>query len=125
MNKVGTGTRAVNFFVDNIIVFTLTFFAFKTYNFYVAYWKYPFIYFGWFYLAITFVYYFLFEIITRRSLGKYVTHSIVVNTENTKPTFMQLFIRSLVRLTVIDMFFIPFLEKPLHDYLSKTEVVEK
>jgi hypothetical protein len=29
----------------------------------------------------------------------------------------------LVRITVLDMFFIPFLGVPLHDYLSKTTVV--
>jgi hypothetical protein len=33
-------------------------------------------------------------------------------------------LRSLLRLTIIDAFFIPFLERPLHDALSKTRVVE-
>ena len=36
----------------------------------------------------------------------------------------RILIRSLARITIIDLFFIPFLGKPLHDWLSGTEVVE-
>jgi hypothetical protein len=33
-------------------------------------------------------------------------------------------LRSASRLVLIDMFFIPFLDKTLHDFFSNTEVVE-
>ena len=71
-----------------------------------------------------FIYYTFFEAIFKRSPSKWLTISKVVNKQGGKPAFWQILIRSLIRLTIIDCFFIPFLDKPLHDYLSKTEVVE-
>jgi len=64
------------------------------------------------------------EVLLGRTIGKLLTYSKVVGSNGKKAGILQMFIRSLARVTVIDMFFIPFLEKPLHDYVSKTEVVE-
>lgn len=71
-----------------------------------------------------FVYYIFFEGIFKRTPGKWLSLSKVVNKSAGKPAFWRILIRSLIRLTIIDCFFIPFLDKPLHDYLSGTEVVE-
>ena len=56
--------------------------------------------------------------------GKWLSYTKVVDKKGLKPGFIQIFLRSIVRLTIIDCFFIPFLNKPLHDYVSSTEVVE-
>jgi uncharacterized RDD family membrane protein YckC len=124
MKQVGIGTRALNFLVDTIIISVLAYAAFKTWNWYVMYWHYPFYNFGWFFFGILFVYYTLFELIAGRTPGKWMSFSKVIDRNGKRASAIQVFIRSIIRLTIIDMFFIPFLDKPLHDYLSKTEVVE-
>jgi uncharacterized RDD family membrane protein YckC len=64
-----------------------------------------------------------YEAITQRTPGKWFSKSKVVNTSNKKPAFGAIVIRSLARITLIDLFFSPFLGMPLHDYISKTRVV--
>lgn len=122
--KVGDGTRALNFFIDTSLVFILAYIGFKTWNWYVLYWHYHPYNFGWFFFGTLFIYYSFFEGIFSRTPGKWFTFSKVVNARQRKPSFAQVIVRSITRITIIDMFFIPFLGKPLHDYLSKTEVVE-
>ncbi len=124
MKSVGDGTRAVNFFVDTLIIFTLAFFAFRGWNWYVMYWGYKPYNFGWFFFGILFLYYIFFEAIFSRTPAKWFSYTKVVNSKGQKPFFGWIFVRSLTRLIIIDMFFIPFLHMPLHDYLSKTSVVE-
>ncbi len=124
MIKVGIGTRVLNFIVDTLVIFGLSYAAYKTWSFYAYYWHivyFPFYYFFWFTL---FVYYSFFESIFARTPGKWLSLSKVVGSNGKKPSFLQVLLRSLVRLTVIDCFFIPFLDKTLHDYISRTEVVE-
>ncbi|MES2005175.1 MAG: RDD family protein [Bacteroidota bacterium] len=124
MRVVGEGTRALNFFIDTLIIFAIAYFSFGGWNWYVMYWGYPQYNFGWFFFGILFVYYFLFEAIFGRTPGKWFTYSKVVNPQGKKAGIAAIFIRTLARLTLIDLFFIPFLGKPLHDYLSKTIVIE-
>lgn len=124
MRKAGFGTRVFNFIIDTLIVFGITYGINTWWDFYVMYWQYPFIPFYAFFFGLIFIYYTFFEGIFKRSPAKWLTISKVVNKQNGKPAFWQILIRSLIRLTIIDCFFIPFLDKPLHDYLSKTEVVE-
>lgn len=124
MRKVGEGTRALNFFIDTMIVFVLAFATFKVWNWYVLYWGYTPHNFGWFFFGALFIYYTFFEGLFARTPGKWFTYSKVITRQGKRPGFLQILLRSLTRLTIIDMFFIPFLEKPLHDYLSKTEVIE-
>lgn len=124
MNEVGLGTRVLNFFIDTLLIFIITYALYKWYNLYVFYyyWKYyPF--YLWFY-AVIFFYYFLFESMLGRSPAKYLTLSVVQTVAGKKPAVHLVFVRSLLRLTLIDPFFIPFLKRPLHDALSKTRVVE-
>ena len=124
MNQVGIGTRVINFIADTLIVVILSFIANKVWDFYVLYWGYPYINpllsFG----ALLFIYYFLFELFWAKTPGKWLSYTKVVDKKGLKPGLIQIFLRSIVRLTIIDCFFIPFLNKPLHDYVSSTEVVE-
>ena len=124
MKTVGDGTRILNFIIDTLIIFTLSFFMYKAWTWYVVYWNYPYYGFSWFFFGFLFIYYLFFETLFSRTPGKWVSYSKVVSSNGTKPSFTMLLVRSLVRIVVIDMFFIPVLGKPLHDYLSKTRVVQ-
>ncbi|HEX8357529.1 MAG TPA: RDD family protein [Segetibacter sp.] len=124
MNEVGVGTRVINFLVDYILIFAISYGLYKWYIFYVRYWSYKFIAFYVFFHFTVFAYYTLFELATKRTPGKLVTLTRVINAGGGKPAFHQILVRSLVRLTLISPFFIPMLGRPLHDYLSKTKVVE-
>ena len=124
MKPVGDGTRALNFLIDTLLFFALAFLSFKAYNWYVIFWGYPAYNFGWFFFGSGFVYYLFFESIFARTPGKWFTYSKVTNLTGGRASFLSILIRSFIRLTVIDLFFIPFLGKPLHDYLSKTQLIE-
>lgn len=125
MKSVGTGTRVLNFLVDTLIIFLIGAGVGKWYNFHVMYYNYtalpP---YSFFFITLA-VYYFLFEAIAGRTPGKWLTISKVVNNSGKRASVVQIFVRTLVRLTVIDCFFIPFLDGlTLHDYLSRTKVIE-
>ena len=124
MNRAGFGTRVLNCIVDTLLIFGIAYAANNFYDIQVMYWHYPFIPFYIIFWIILFIYYLLFEAIFKRTPAKWLSISKVVNKHGRKASFWQVLIRSLIRLTIIDCFFIPFLDKPLHDYLSKTEVVE-
>ena len=124
MKPVGDGTRVFNFLIDTLLIFVLAFATFKIWNWYVIYWGYTYYNFGWFFFGTLFIYYTLFELIWTRTPGKWCSYSKVVNQQGKRPSVIQVLVRSLVRLTIIDMFFIPFLGKPLHDQLSRTTLVE-
>jgi uncharacterized RDD family membrane protein YckC len=124
MQTVGIGTRVLNFFVDTILIAIISIICFNGYNFYVRFYELEPYNFGWFFFGVQFVYYTLFELAFGRSIGKFLSYSKVVNMQGKKPNLLATLIRSAIRLTIIDAFFIPFLNKTLHDYLSKTIVVE-
>ena len=127
LQPVGVGTRTLNFLVDTIIVFTLAYFINKALTQYAIMWRRQMVFsFGELFGIVLFTYYFILESLLKRSFGKYFSYTKVVSSNGKKPKIWQLFVRSLVRLTIIDLFFFPFLnERTLHDYLSKTLVVEK
>ena len=124
MNEVGVGTRVINFLVDTIIIFLISYGLYKWYIFYVRYWDYKFYPWYQFFYAILFIYYTLFEMIASRTPGKWLTMTKVKTVSGSKPAFYQILLRSILRLTIIDPFFIPILNRPLHDAWSKTRVVE-
>ncbi len=124
MNEVGIGTRVLNFLVDTFLVWLMGYGLYKWYVFYVFYYNYkPYPFYMFFYGSL-FLYYFVLESIFTRTPGKYVTMTRVRSAGGKRPSILQFFLRSLLRLTLIDPFFIPFLDRPLHDALSKTRVVE-
>jgi uncharacterized RDD family membrane protein YckC len=124
MKEVGVGSRVINFLVDTIIVALIAYGLYKWNNFYVYYWQHKFYPFWMFFYPMIFVYYTVFETIFSRSTGKWISMSKVTNINGERPAFYQVLLRSLLRLTFIDMFFIPIFDRPLHDQLSKTRVVE-
>ena len=123
MKQTGIGTRVLNFLIDTLIIFLISFGLNKLYTFYEMYWHATFIPFYIIFWSVLFLYYLTFESIWKRSPGKWFTSTKVISTKGTKVSFIQILMRSLIRITVIDCFFYPFLEKTLHDYLSKTDVV--
>lgn len=124
MRKVGVGTRVLNFLVDTFFIFVLSYAAYKGWAFYAFYYGIIYLPFYYFFWVILFLYYLLFEGIFNRTPGKWLSLTKVVNKNGMKPRFWQIVVRSLVRVTIIDCFFLPFLDKTLHDYVSGTEVVE-
>ena len=124
MNEVGIGSRVLNFLVDTFAISLIGYGFYKWHVFYVMYYNYtPQQYYKFFY-ATVFVYYFIWEVLLCRTPGKYLTMSRVRSASGKRPTILQFFLRSLLRLILIDPFFIPILNRPLHDALSKTRVVE-
>lgn len=124
MRKTGVGIRVLNFLVDTFLIFGLAYGFSAWWDFNVMYWHYtPLPYYIQFAIVMV-VYYLLFEWIFKRTLGKWLSKSKVVNATGGKPALWQIIIRTIIRLTIIDCFFIPFLGGPLHDYLSRTAVVE-
>lgn len=123
MKATGEGTRILNFIVDTLIIFLVAVLLMRFWNWYVFYWGYMPLNFGWFFFGFLFLYYFLWESFTGRTPGKMVSMTRVVNEQGRKPGIGAIFIRSVVRLFLPDLFFLPFLGMTLHDYLSKTRVV--
>ena len=124
LKRTGVGTRAMNFAVDTILITILAIAFFDIYKWYVYYYRIAYFNFGWFFFGTLFIYYAILESIFARTPGKWFSHSKVVNQKGFRPSLGSILLRSLVRIIIIDMFFIPFLDKTLHDYISKTEVVE-
>ncbi|WP_423812021.1 RDD family protein, partial [Pseudomonas aeruginosa] len=87
--------------------------AFRTWNWYVYSWRFTPYNFGWFFFGSVFIYYTLFETLTQRTPGKWLSKSRVVSISGKKPSLLPIIIRSLARITVIDLFFGPFLGMPL------------
>jgi len=124
MNNVGIGTRVLNFLIDTALIFIISYIANHAWVFYATFYHVFYLPFPYTFMGVIFLYYLFFEGIFSRTPGKWFTYSKVVNNKGGKPSLFQILARSLVRLIIIDCFFIPFLNKTLHDYLSKTDVVE-
>ena len=108
MNQVGVGTRVLNFLVDTLLIALIAYGLYKWYSFYVVYYNYtPYQYYVFFYATI-FLYYFIWESLLTRTPGKYLTMTRVRTDSNKRPGIHRIFVRSLVRLILIDPFFIPF-----------------
>jgi uncharacterized RDD family membrane protein YckC len=124
MRTVGIGTRVLNFLIDTILIFIISLACHHGWGIYVLFYRMPGFNYGWFFFGVLFIYYLFFESIFGRTPGKWVSYSKVVNKLGNKPAFFNILIRSATRLIIIDMFFIPFLDKPLHDFFSNTELIE-
>lgn len=78
------------------------------------------------YLSFAIIYYLFFESIFGRTMGKFLTGSIVVNEHGLKPDFATICKRTLCRLIPFDaLSFLGKSEMFWHDSISKTYVVEK
>ncbi len=77
-------------------------------------------------IIITLIYYNLTEIFMARSIGKFVTKTVVVMEDGSKPDYKTIMIRTICRIIPFNHF--SFLGTPCrgwHDSLSKTYVVKK
>jgi len=74
--------------------------------------------------VISLVYYGLFESLTFRTVGKYITNTKVILRDGTQPDSITILLRTLCRFIPLE--FISFLISPIgwHDSLSKTLVVD-
>lgn len=76
--------------------------------------------------VIILIYYNVFEIFFSRTIGKFITKTIVVNINGEKPDNQEILVRSLCRLIPFDGFsFLGAPNKGWHDSISKTYVVKK
>lgn len=124
MKEVGVGSRSVNFLVDTILIALISYAFYKWWSFQAYYWQYTFYPYYVFFYSTVFVYYTIFEGLFSRTPGKWISFTRVRDTKGGRPAFYRVLLRSLLRLTLIDMFFMPFFDRPLHDQLTKTRVVE-
>ncbi|MCW3114087.1 MAG: hypothetical protein JWR18_2483 [Segetibacter sp.] len=124
MKEVGVGTRVINFVVDTIIIALISYALYKWNNFYVYYWQHKYYPYYLFFYSFVVIYYTIFEAFFSRSPGKWMSLSKVRNLKGEKPSILQVLARSLIRIIIVEMFFIPFFDRPLHDQLTRTRVVE-
>ncbi|QEE48430.1 RDD family protein [Flavobacterium alkalisoli] len=130
-----TGKRFANYLIDDILLRYLVFIVILTMGELLYDFGYESLYMWvielsqWEELAfISFFlssYYVIFETFSQRTLGKYITGTMVVMEDGSKPTFKTVFLRTLCRLIPFDGF--SFLkEKPRgwHDRFVKTCVVD-
>ncbi len=73
---------------------------------------------------ITFIYYNIFETLTSRTIGKYITQTKVVLIDGSKPKFDEILIRTLCRFIPFNAFSFLGDGRGWHDSLSKTYVVD-
>ncbi len=78
-------------------------------------------------LIVYFGYYVVMEFYFQRTVGKYLTGSLVVNEYGERPDFKTICVRTLTRIIPIDPFSVLWTndERPWHDKWTKTYVVSK
>ncbi|MDI9357697.1 MAG: RDD family protein [Phycisphaerales bacterium] len=123
--EIGIGTRVFNFLVDTFLIFWIAYWSYQIGKWWTFFYHVPYFNFGWHFLWSLVGYYFLFEWLFKRTPGKWCTFTKIVSCNGKKVTVVQILLRTIVRLSIIDCFFIPFFQEPLHDYLSRTTIVEK
>lgn len=77
----------------------------------------------WIALGLYFGYYFGFELFLGQTIGKMITKTKVATVDQSKPGLLQIFLRSVMRLIVLDLLSYLFSERGLHDRISKTTLV--
>lgn len=78
------------------------------------------------YFLIFFIYYIYFELTFRQTPGKIISKTFVMTKNNRNPGFRHVFLRTLIRLTGLDVYSYLFgTTFGMHDMLSNTKVVKK
>ena len=75
--------------------------------------------------TVTLIYYNFFEILWARTVGKFITQTVVVDENGEKPSYENIMIRSLCRLIPFNPLSVLLGTRGWHDSLSKTYVVNK
>ncbi len=121
-DMVGSGIRFVNFLVDSFIWFVIAFIL----TFPLSTRESGQMLIGYIVSFGTFIlYYVFFEVKYQKTPGKMLTKTKVVNMKGEKPTFTDIFVRTLLRLiTPFDVVSFLFSKNGLHDRLSNTKVIK-
>lgn len=78
----------------------------------------------WISVVCYFLYYFLFEVFAGQTPGKFLTRSKVVSLPGTEGhNFRRILFRTLMRFIPLDMFSYLFGYRGLHDWVSKTTII--
>lgn len=78
----------------------------------------------WYALGLYFGYYFLFEFTIGRTIAKFFTKTKVISLDKTKPGFLQILLRSFMRVILLDPLSYLFGVRGLHDRISKTTLIK-
>src|ERR1035437_6091988 len=106
MNISDKGKRFGNYIIDLIAIIIIEVILIPCISFFI----YPeisntnSITFKFYFYIGFFLYYFLFEVFTNKTLGKILTKTIVVDKKGNKPSIFKIFIRTICRLIPFDMF---------------------
>lgn len=126
MNKNPIWTkRLINFLVDTASIIVLFFLLLRILPFVLKNVPFDFSFDVNIVLAFVFIaYYLIFEGVSGRTIGKYLTRTKVVNANGEKPKFTQIFFRTLIRVLFIEVLsYIAKRPNGWHDKVSNTEVV--
>jgi len=125
MTQVDKGIRAGNFIIDILVLAVIIVLAA-----YLISLVYPQIVdsnspaFDVLASTMFFLYYFLLEFFTGKTIGKMLTKTVVVDKKGNKPKILNLIARSLIRLIPIEGFSFIFGPTGLHDLISGTRVIK-
>lgn len=127
-NECGKGLRFANYMIDRLCVFGLSWLAGQLLGYLFIYLpasSYEVIYIYSFAIGISlgFMYFFVLEAFTGRTLGKILTGTKVINVHGQKPSFGQVVGRTFSRYIPFEPFSFLFGDRGWHDSLSKTYVV--
>jgi uncharacterized RDD family membrane protein YckC len=112
--------RILNFLIDSLVYFGITFLTILISSSLIN----P-IQARYLFIIFYFIYYLVFEFAFGKTIGKFITQTKVVSSKDlTKPTFSQIFIRTISR--IIPFYFISYLMtgKGMHDHFSKTILIK-
>ena len=111
-------TRLYNFLIDSIIFFIIVLVFSILLKKYIERQNLKYLM-----ILLYYLYYFILELTIGQTIGKMITKTKVVNTNNKeKPNFTRIFTRTISRLIPIDFLSYLFSSNGIHDILSKTEL---
>jgi len=116
----GKTLRFINFLLDTAIYFLFMLIFLLVFKNNIAQEKVK-----WISILVYFSYYFIFECVNGKTLGKIITRSKVISLTETKDFFyLLILLRTLMRFIPIDMLTYIFSFRGLHDWISKTTVIK-
>jgi uncharacterized RDD family membrane protein YckC len=120
-DKVSSGKRFINYFIDLIIIFILIS-GLGNFSEILHYGRLT--TFGFFSIFILyFLYYVFMEYTFQKTIGKFITKTKVVTKEGEKPRLYKIIIRTVCRFIPYDLYSYAYTDKGFHDYSSDTRVI--
>lgn len=78
-----------------------------------------------FILMIAVSYYLIFEGISNKTIGKYLTKTKIIRNDGKQPSLIHIDVRTIIRIVPLDIFSYLFSSNGWHDRFSKTIVIEE